>query len=430
MRRLLLLSWLAGAAAAASPRVQAAPPQVLLGRDHEVRLEVQGAEQLRWRTSEGELHQLDAHHLVWRVPDSGAPRTALLLLWDASDAPPEPTAIRIPLIGRTELQVDTEPLATVTVELAGRSFGPRTANVSGRVKVPVEVPPGSETATVHAESNGRATERRVALGTPPDVHVVAALSPHPLDPDQGGWLMVAGVPPLSSKQVRLNATGAQLQVEGGVDPLRYEVKPLPDAEEVAVTAERLGAPTSRTMTAAAVGVPPPSAPCPASPPPKVYAAAAAGGFRGMGAAIGVEGALRAGVVWGERVGLELEVGLRHTGLTQLTELGTLHSSINVLPVLLSVRGVVLAAEPWRLALRAGMGPAPYEHRLSATFQAPFREGGLTWQVAGDAEGAYRIGRWEPFVELGYAYSPRIQTPQVDARLGGPRLLAGVRGWLP
>jgi hypothetical protein len=433
VRRPLLLSLLVGTAALARPQVQATPSTIVLGRDHEVRLEVKDAEQLHWKVSEGDLTQTDATHWVWHAPDSGVPRTALLLVWDAADAPPDPTVVRIPLIGRTDLAIDTEPLAVVTVEIAGQTFGPRTASASGKVRVPVQVPPDAETAAVHAESNGRATDRRVPLGMPTDVRVVAALSPHPLAPDEGGWLLVAGVPALTAEQTRLEVTGATLRPELATDPLRYAVTPLPDASEVAVTAERKGRPASRTMTAVAVGLLPPAAPCPVSSPMRGYLGASAGAFFGRGAARGVEGSIAAGLSWGphDRVGLELEVGIRHTGLTQEQPgLGTLRSSINVLPVLASVRVVPVAAGHWRLGLRAGVGVAPYEHRLTAAFQQPFREGGVTWQLAGGIEGAYRVGAWAPFIELGYAYSPTLQTTQVNAELRGPRALLGLRGWLP
>jgi hypothetical protein len=427
------LAVLCGGAAEGSPRVVAHPAEAVLGRDHEVRLELSGADQPAWRVSEGELSQADATHLVWRLPDSGTPRTALLLLWDAADARPDPTVLRLPLLGRTDLEVETEPHARVTVEIAGRAFGPRVASAGGKVKVPVQVPPGVETATVRAEANGRTTSRQVDLGLPPDVRLIAALSPHPIAPSGDGWLMAAGQPPLVADRVEVEVAGAELSVEHGRDPLLFQLTPRGDAQEVVASAALKVHPQTRVMAAAAVQAPLAQGRCPPSTPPSFHLGATAGGFLGTGAAKGFELSVLAGISWPAfpRWGLELEVGLRHTGFSQPEgTLGTLHSSINVLPISASARFLALRKGPWRMAVRAGLGVAPYEHRLSATYQSSFREGGTTWEVLAGAEGGYRVGRFEPFLSLGYAYSPRLRTPLLSARVSGPRALAGVRWWLP
>lgn len=419
--------------AQASPRVKAQPEEAVLGRDHQVRLELSDVERPAWKVSEGEIETVDATHLVWRLPDSGSPRTALLLLWDAADSRPDPTVLRIPLLGRTDLEIETEPRAKVMVEIAGRSFGPRTASTGGTVKVPVQVPPGVETATVRAEANGRTTARKVDLGLPPDVHLLAALTPHPIAPSGEGWLMAAGQPPLSAGKVELEAIGADVSPERRGDPLLYEVDPRPNAQEVVVSAAVKGHPETKAMTAVAIQAPVAQGTCPSSAPPTFHLGANVGGFLGTGAAKGFELSVLAGVTWPAlpRWSLELEVGWRHTGFTQEVEpLGTLHSRINVLPILATARFLALTHGPWRVAVRAGLGVAPYEHRLSSTFEAPFREGGTTWEALAQAEGAYRLGRLEPFLSVGYAYSPRLRTPILSARLSGPRALAGVRWWLP
>lgn len=411
--------------------MSASPSEVVLGRDREVRLEVPDVDRLSWAASEGELTAADAHHLVWRAPGPGTPRTAVLVIWDTAEAMPNPTVLRIPLVGRTELEVDTEPRASVTVELGGSSFGPRSANAAGKVKVPLEVPPGVQTATVYAEAEGSRTERHVPLSFPRDLHLVVAFSPHPMDAAAGGWLLVAAPRPIDAADVTVEVAHARLRLVRDDETLLYQIAPLPDANEVTATAEWKGQPATRTMTAAAVGlVAGPKAPSQL----RFEVGGAVGGFFGRGAAKGFELALFGGVTpgWlGDRIALELELGWRHTGSTQnLANLGTLHSSINVLPILVKARYRAYESGPIRLGASAGLGIAPYDHGLSSDFQSSFREGGTTWELAFGADAAYSVGRWSPFVELGYAYSPRIQTPQVSAQLSGLRALLGVRSALP
>src|SRR5499427_9568013 len=44
------------------------------------------------------------------------------------------TVLALPCSGRTELAIETEPSAQVTVEVAGARFGPRRADRQGRLK--------------------------------------------------------------------------------------------------------------------------------------------------------------------------------------------------------------------------------------------------------------------------------------------------------
>jgi hypothetical protein len=245
--------------------------------------------------------------------------------------------------------------------------------------------------------------------------------------------MAAGQPPLTADRVEVTLTGAERSVAHKGDPLLFQVTPRTDAQEVVASAALKGHPQTRVMAAAAVQAPLAQGRCPPSTPPSLHLGATAGGFLGTGAAKGFELSVLTGISWPAfpRWTLELEVGLRHTGFSQPEgTLGTVHSSINVLPILASARFLAWRQGPWRVAMRAGLGVAPYEHRLNATFQSPFREGGATWEALAGAEGGYRVGRFEPFLSLGYAYSPRLRTPLLSARLSGPRALAGVRWWLP
>jgi hypothetical protein len=77
-----------------------------------------------------------------------------------------PAATVIALVGKGELPTETAPGAAVTVDIAGRSFGPVTADRKGHADVPVEVPPGVALATVSSRyPDGRTTVRQVPLPT-------------------------------------------------------------------------------------------------------------------------------------------------------------------------------------------------------------------------------------------------------------------------
>ena len=61
------------------------------------------------------------------------------------------TTLPLPCSGRTELAIDTEPSARVTVEIGGAHFGPRRADARGKLRMPVEVAPSAREARITAE---------------------------------------------------------------------------------------------------------------------------------------------------------------------------------------------------------------------------------------------------------------------------------------
>ena len=70
----------------------------------------------------------------------------------------------IALVGKGSLPTHTAAGAEVTVEIAGKTFGPVIADKNGDAEVPVEVPPGVALATVKSRYfDGRATVRKLPL---------------------------------------------------------------------------------------------------------------------------------------------------------------------------------------------------------------------------------------------------------------------------
>src|SRR5262245_55174398 len=126
----------ASAAMAAAPEVTFQPNQVVLGADAKVEVEVRSQDlpHLRSYASTGTLSpRQDAGpgvvRFTWTPPEVRYPHMAILLFWsERGTAVPELTVARIPLLGRTELTVKTEPRAEVHVEIGDRTFGPRRAD--------------------------------------------------------------------------------------------------------------------------------------------------------------------------------------------------------------------------------------------------------------------------------------------------------------
>lgn len=104
---------------------------------------------------------------VFHVPPDRRPQAALVSLEVAL-----PTGLRlhgttvIELPARTKFPFRTDPSAVVTLSVAGRSFGPVTADGRGNVAIPIVVPPGVETAQATARGRfGGVKEMEVDLQT-------------------------------------------------------------------------------------------------------------------------------------------------------------------------------------------------------------------------------------------------------------------------
>ncbi|MFP2908954.1 hypothetical protein ACLESD_28715, partial [Pyxidicoccus sp. 3LFB2] len=160
---LLLLLLAAPLTLAAPPGVTVSwtPERVVLGQDSRVALEVRvpaGSGPVRGAASSGTLTHPrveggEVRVFEWTPPPVRHPLVAVLAFWVEDGQPPassgsEVGIVRIPLLGKTQLDVSTDAGASVVVEVDGRRFGPVTADDRGRARVPVEVPPGVRSASV------------------------------------------------------------------------------------------------------------------------------------------------------------------------------------------------------------------------------------------------------------------------------------------
>ncbi len=151
----------AGAAAQRVLDVRATPARVVLGETRQVRITVRGAGALRAVANVGTVSGVSGGSATYTPPDGRQPRVAVILVYGDGVA----GAVAIPLVGKTDLPVTTEPNALVTLEAGGRSFGPVRADDRGRATIPIELPPGIRTGTVVArDPAGNETRRPAQLG--------------------------------------------------------------------------------------------------------------------------------------------------------------------------------------------------------------------------------------------------------------------------
>jgi len=428
-------------AAAAAPEVRAEPARVLLGRDTSVTLEVrvpEGSGPVRAAASSGSFAQAvveggPVRAFQWTPPEVRYPLAAFLLFWvDSGEAAPEVAVVRIPLVGRTDMPITTDPGAEVVVELDGLRFGPVKANRRGKAQVPVEVPPGVEQARVLATRGELKTDRLAPIEVPPHKPLVAVLTPEPL-PRSGGWLVVAGEGQVDGSVVELVPQGARLEPQAGT-ALLYRVSPDKGAQTISVEVRRRGAKDSARAQATVTGEElEPEVP-PAAPVAFVRTSALSmhllvGGFFAGGANSGPLAALGVSYqlpVWNGRLDAELELGLRQASLeARIDGFGTVRSSVLAGPLLASARAALLGRSAFTLYGRAGLGLMPFRHAVSSDFQADFSESKVGLMAFVSAQGAYRFGRVSALLELRGEYGP-AHTPRLEAQLGGVGISLGVR----
>jgi hypothetical protein len=451
---LLALPLLAGAAPFA---VTATPTQVVLGRDTAVVVQVKvprGTPPLRAMASTGSLQPLPAtargvYSYRWVPPDIRYPLLAVLAFWvDSPTGPPEVTPVRIPLLGRTTLDVATDvgAGAQVVVQVADMRFGPVLTNRKGRAQVQVEVPPGVREARVLATANGQQTNRTARLDVPPERPLLALLSPDVLPPDTGGWLLVLGESPTPFQELELKVQGGGVEAQPQT-PGVFRVKPEPSASAVVVDAHRkdgtgaarITAPVSAPIVA---HVPPPQPPPTQAVVPGVAWWAPwlrkenlsfhllAGGFFAGGDNLGP---LAAGGVGyrlpplGGRFTLEAEVGIRRsTSQPQVELLGTLNARMVAVPLLLSARVLAFERGPLSLYGRAGAGLMHFEQvTTSEFFPGANTESGRTFTGFLGAQAAWNLGGVSALAELRGSFA-QARTTQIKAQPGGLSLCVGVR----
>lgn len=433
MRSAILLL-LTATAASAAPRVTADRDRVVLGDQAEVTLRVESAVPLRSSASSGQLQCISSSGgeqvFRWTAPDLRYPTHAVLLFWEAASPMPDVAAVDLQLLGRTVIEMDTEPFASVSVRVGGETFGPVKANAHGRVKVPVEVPPGVRSAEAIAVARGQRTSRTVPLEVPKTTPFAIAAGPLTLREGEHGWLLAASSPDASASNLKAHAEGARIESASHSEGREvWTVAPQTGASSVQLTVGAAGAGGERHTialgAAAAQEVTVPSSIAVSRVTPQLLA----GVFYGGGANVGPMLELSAGMklsVFPNWLTVELATGARRATLSGNPDgLGGSTSTLWAVPLELGARGRVLRADPFALDLRAGAGPLFFRHSFDASFQPAFTESGVGFEAFGGAEGAWRLGPVEALLEVRGSFA-RVRTPHLIAHPGGLGVMVGAR----
>jgi hypothetical protein len=435
---LLIIAVSAAGKARSAPVVEAEPSRLVLGPSARAEITVRSAgPSLHSAVSAGTLTQGRAAegltHFLWVPPaEARAPLLVLFAFWDV-EAPglSDITVLGLPCAGRTELSIDTEPGARVTVEVGGTRFGPRRADGQGRLRVPVEVAPNVHEARVVAEISETSKVRVLPLAPQPSPWLLALFPERSLDGRPVRALLV--VPDTEEAPgLALLADGARVERDQSA-PGRWLGRIVPDAgaRQVTVTA-RTGDGALRASAILDVLSPapaPPPTPPPGPPRPLRFdLSGAVGGFVGGGANSGPAATLTLGVgLPSLPLVAELELGIRGASYSEpASGLGVQKSSLLVVPVELGIRWEALQHRNLRLAVRGGGGMLFGSHHLSSTFDGEFTEGALGWEVFAAFQAGLVAGPVEPFLELRGSLA-HVSTDHLDAHPGGGMLLVGVRG---
>jgi hypothetical protein len=93
-------------------------------------------------------------------------------------------AAAIPLASAVALPGSTEPAAQVSVEIAGKAFGPVTAGPEGRFELPIVAPPGHRYGTsITTDRAGNRRSKKIDLRLPPTDQIACVANPAMLPAD-------------------------------------------------------------------------------------------------------------------------------------------------------------------------------------------------------------------------------------------------------
>jgi len=436
---ILPLLFASSLALADAPAVAVRPASLTLTSGEKVSVAVQVSrpgKKLRAVANVGTLEGPDdpkasEQHFTYSPPSARFPQTAVLLFWvEDPPSPPEVATVRIPLLGHTTLQISTEPGAEVRVQIADASFGPKRADKRGRAEIPIDVPPGTLTAQVVAESRDRTTTRAAPLDVPVVNPLHAAFSPEPLPAGEDGWLIVAHTGSLDASQLSVEVVGGTAQRTATLpDRALFRVALAPASKRVSATVTLRNQPGASASAEATVGAPRPvetRAPWAAW---RFSAGALIGGFYGGGSssglAVGVDGSYTLPFA-GNRFSVDAEIGFRSAHLSAaVAGLGRVDSRLDGVLLELALRALIWHRGHWSVSARVGGGAMPFWTSTSSDFQPSFSQSKLSYEAFAAGQVGYRLGSFVLIGELRGALAP-ASTPNLDARLGGAVLTFGAR----
>jgi hypothetical protein len=156
------------------------PERIALGQDTSVSLSIRFTGALGAQESSAAIMALASTGTVtnitylgngeftarYEAPAVNFPQLALITYVDARDPGRVHGHTVLPLVGKANFPVKTDPGSTVLLRIAGQNYGPVTADASGRASIPITVFPGVSTATLVTAMGGKSTEREIDLQVP------------------------------------------------------------------------------------------------------------------------------------------------------------------------------------------------------------------------------------------------------------------------
>jgi hypothetical protein len=172
-------------AALIAAALSAQPGKLVLGRDAgaELTLRAPAGAKVTLSASVGTVsaptHAGDHWSARFTPPPLKSPSVALVLAQIEQDGARELSWLAIPLSGSDTMVIETRPGASVRAEVAGTTVEPVIADSSGTARLPMVVPPGVNTATLHiTDKLGNSSDKPLDLEPPPFSRVrVASRSP-------------------------------------------------------------------------------------------------------------------------------------------------------------------------------------------------------------------------------------------------------------
>jgi hypothetical protein len=419
-----------------APLVEAEPSHVVLEAGAQVRITVRGAAgQLHGVASAGTLVQAPSDggvvRFLWTPPPARAPFIAVFAFWEEGQLTlGSVTTLTLPCSARTELAIETEPGARVTVEIAGAHFGPRRSDAHGKLRMPVEVPPLAHEARITAEVGEQGKVRIVPLPVAPSPWVWV-LEPAALVAGASGQALVVTAEEIAP-EVAVTASGGQLERQAAEgNRILYRLLPQAGTHRVTLSAAAAGEGSPRATATVEVLASPPqgAAEAPATQGRQLQLGAALGFFYSGGSNVGPAFAATFSLApWRFPLFLELELGIRAAWFSSVVSgLGTASSTLVAFPIDLAVRGPVWSKGHWSLDLRAGGGVLLGTNWVSSSFGQGWSGGVTGWEVFAGAQLAYRAGNFLPYLEVRGAYAVASGSG-VSANPGGLVVLFGFH-WL-
>ena len=158
------------------------PPRLVLGRDAGAQLTLTGVPAgatVTFSTSAGTVSESKRDggtvRARFNAPALKSPTVALIAARIADGASRELAWAAIPLSGSDTMEIETRPGSKVDADVAGHKIGPVTADSRGTARLPMIVPPGVSTATLHiVDKLGNSSEKPLDLEPPPFTRVRVA----------------------------------------------------------------------------------------------------------------------------------------------------------------------------------------------------------------------------------------------------------------